>query len=215
MDNRQLLVEHDAGSVIINKDNTLISESFIYENTNTSTNKVMYVDCVLQKANTKNRNGRIYPKAILEREMNKYAESIKDGNAVSENGHPDSTVIDLNNIPHRVVKYWWDGDTVMGTLEILTSESYMKTGQGWLPGDKIAEYLKKGVKLGISSRGVGSVQSKGGVDYVQDDFELIGFDLVHSPSTIGAYLLTPKNSMSESKITKSNPLDNVLDKFLD
>jgi hypothetical protein len=148
----------------------------------------LLINCILQKANTQNRNGRVYPLDILKREIDKYQSLVKVGSAVGECNHPNEINIDLDNISHRIVKMWWEGDTVYGTIEIFISPSYIKDGIGWLVGDKIAEYLRREVRLGISSRGVGSVRTVNGKNYVQDDFELVCFDLVASPSTPDAYL---------------------------
>ena len=210
-----LLVEKDSGLITnINKDNNTLNEAYGLRVEKNS----MFVDCILQKANTENRNGRIYPKKLLEREVERYVEAINENRAGGESNHPDSTELDIKNIPHRVVKVWWDGDTLYGTLELMVSDSYLKGGNGWMPGDYIAELLKKNYKLGISSRGVGSLKTINGKNYVQDDFELICWDLVNSPSTPNAYLFTTNNkNMNESfeiKNKKNNKFNDKLSNFV-
>lgn len=134
---------------------------------------------VLQRANAKNQNGRIYPKPILQREAQKYLEMVNDRRAMGELDHPDSSVVNLNNVSHLVVEMGWINNDLVGMIEILPT-----------PSGKILEaLLKAGVKVGISSRGLGTVQeSAGGASEVQDDFELLAFDMVSNPSTHGAFM---------------------------
>jgi len=133
----------------------------------------------LQKAGEKNHNGRVYPRRVLEREVEKYQQIIKERRALGELDHPDSSVINLKNVCHNVVECHWEGDTVMGTIEILTTPS----------GNIARDLIKNNIRIGISSRGLGSTRqmSENTVE-VQDDFELLCFDLVSSPSTRGAYM---------------------------
>lgn len=133
---------------------------------------------ILQKGNTLNRNGRKYPIEILKREVDKYNQLVKERRALGELDHPDSAVVSLSNVSHLVTRMWWDGDTLHGEVEIIDTPS----------GDILKGLLRSGVMLGISSRGVGSVKSQSGADVVQEDFELIAFDFVSSPSTPGAYM---------------------------
>jgi hypothetical protein len=133
----------------------------------------------LQKFGEKNHNGRVYPEDVLRREVEKYQQIIKERRALGELDHPDSSVINLKNVSHNVTECHWDGDTVMGTIEVLTTPS----------GNIARELIKNNVRLGISSRGLGSVrQMNENTVEVQDDFELLCFDLVSSPSTRGAYM---------------------------
>lgn len=152
---------------------------------------------IFQKAEAKNGNGRRYPKEILLREANKYLEnSIKQNTSLGELDHPDSSIINLSNASHRVTGLWWENNDLMGELEILTTPS----------GNIAKELLKCGVTLGISSRGMGSVKQLGETVEVQDDFELLCFDLVSTPSTPGAYL----HKMNEGKIIQtSNRYDKI------
>lgn len=134
---------------------------------------------IIQAANTKNQNRRIYPKEILQREVENYQRAVREGRAVGEADHPESSTVSLKNISHVIREISWNGDSVMGKVEILPT-----------PCGKIVEALvDAGVKVGISSRGVGSTEKTNeGIDMVQDDYQLIAFDLVAEPSTPGAYL---------------------------
>jgi len=145
---------------------------------------------VLQKYNTPNRNGRVYPEKILKREAENYKKMIDKGTSLSELNHPESSLIDLDRVSHIITEVWWDGPVLMGKLKLLTSPGFHERGIVSTKGDMAANYLRQGVTLGISSRGVGSLKKVGEQNEVQDDFELICFDLVSSPSTPGAYLFS-------------------------
>jgi hypothetical protein len=147
---------------------------------------------VLQKYNTPNRNGRIYPEKILKREAENYKKMIQKGTSLSELNHPESSLIDLDRVSHIINEVWWEGPILMGKLKLLTSPGFHERGIVSTKGDMAANYLRQGVTLGISSRGVGSLKKVGEQNEVQDDFELICFDLVSSPSTPGAYLFLNK-----------------------
>jgi hypothetical protein len=146
---------------------------------------------ILQKANTLNRNGRVYPLDVLKREGKKYEELVKERRALGELDHPDSAIVSLANVSHLVTELWWEGDTLMGRVEIINTPS----------GDILKGLLRSGVMLGISSRGIGSVKHKQGQDIVQEDFELIAFDFVSSPSTPGAYLFKEGRQWGLKKLT--------------
>jgi hypothetical protein len=139
---------------------------------------------VLQRAEAKNQNGRVYPKNTLVREAKKYAEvNIAERRALGELDHPDSSVVNLNNASHNILEMHWKGDDLLGTVEVLSTPS----------GNILKELFKSGIKLGISSRGLGSVKEikeEDGDDTVevQPDFELIAFDFVSNPSTHGAFM---------------------------
>jgi len=148
-------------------------------------NGKLVVKGVLQRAEAKNQNGRIYPKETLMREAKKYSEvQIRERRALGELDHPDSSVVNLNNVSHNVLEMHWDGDDLVGTVEVL----------GTPAGNILKELFKSGIKLGISSRGLGSVKEMNEDDTVevQPDFELIAFDFVSNPSTHGAFL-SPTN----------------------
>jgi hypothetical protein len=139
----------------------------------------MRVKGKLQESEVKNGNGRVYPKEVLMREVEKYMEGpIKSNTAMGELDHPESTIVNLNNVSHNIKRVWWEGNDLMGELELLNT-----------PSGKIAqEIISAGIPLGISSRGMGSVRQIGETVEVQDDFELLCWDLVSVPSTPGAYM---------------------------
>tara|TARA_Y100001938_G_scaffold151137_1_gene246465 strand:+ start:4558 stop:5169 length:612 start_codon:yes stop_codon:yes gene_type:complete len=132
----------------------------------------------LQEAEVQNGNGRIYPKKILEREMKNYAMLIKDSRALGELDHPDDSIINLKNASHMVTDAWWDGNNVMGKVKVLNTPS----------GKILQQLVNDGVKLGISSRALGSVNESEGQTIVQEDLQLICFDFVSEPSTPNAYM---------------------------
>ena len=150
-------------------------------------NGKLVVKGVLQRAEAKNQNGRVYPREVLVKEAKKYAEiQIQERRALGELDHPDSSVVNLNNASHNVLEMHWKGDDLVGTVEVLSTPS----------GNILKELFKSGIKLGIASRGLGSVKEiyEDGQDAVevQPDFELIAFDFVSNPSTHGAFL-SPTN----------------------
>jgi len=156
------------------------------------------VQGVLQRAGAKNQNGRVYPKQILERECRRYQqEYIDQHRALGELDHPESSVVNLNNVSHNVLKIWWDGDDLKGAVQILET-----------PSGKILKALfAAGITLGISSRGLGSVKElrNEGVVEVQEDFELICWDFVSNPSTHGAFMRpTHMNESANKNSVKSN-----------
>ena len=168
-------------------------------------NKVLIVEGVIQRAEAPNQNERVYPKEILKREIDKYIEGpVREKRALGELDHPESSVVNLQNVSHNIIKCWWDGNDVMGRIEILST-----------PAGNIAKPLfAAGIRVGISSRGMGSVSENiaEGTVTVQDDFDLVCFDLVSNPSTHGAFV-SPKgralqegiaSSVSEYKYTNVN-----------
>ena len=158
-------------------------------------NGKLIVKGVLQRAEAKNQNGRVYPRNILVRESKKYDENfVKQNRALGELDHPDSSVVNLQNVSHNVKEMHFEGDNLVGTCEILTTPS----------GNILRELFKNGIKLGISSRGLGSVemvQEANGdtVSKVGDDFELIAFDFVSNPSTHGAFLHPMNESVNNQQ----------------
>ena len=148
---------------------------------------------VLQRAESKNQNGRIYPREVLMREAKKYAkEFIGQNRAMGELDHPESSVVNLANVSHNIKEMHWEGDNLLGTVEVLGTPS----------GNILTELFKSGIKLGISSRGMGSVEtvSEAGDEpsqEVQPDFELIAFDFVSNPSTHGAFMYPMKESVDK------------------
>lgn len=184
-----------------------------------NTNNSVLMTCILQKYDTENKNGRVYSKELLMREDKAYQELIQEGRALGQCDHPSDSTISLkgDEITHRVIKTWWEDNTLMGILEILTSDKFHADGSITCQGDFIANLLRKGVKIGISSRGVGSLKNIQGRNVVQDDFELICYDLVASPSTPGAFLYPDKSvSMNESVIpVKQNLVESKINDTLD
>ena len=166
-------------------------------------NKSLIVTGVLQRANAKNHNGRVYPRKILDREVKNYMMGpVKDNRAMGELDHPESSVINLQNVSHTVKKCWWEGDDVMGNVEILNTPA----------GNILKALFAAGITVGISSRGMGSVEenlSEGTVD-VQDDFELLCWDFVSTPSTHGAFMKpTINKNINEGKTIPEYKYTNV------
>ena len=183
---KTILIEEDAGYISPKHE---FNEKVIKESKNLMDHsKPFEFYAVLQKYNVPNRNGRIYPEKILKRESENYKKAIDKGTSLSELNHPESSLIDLDRVSHIINEIWWEGNVLMGKLKLLTSPGFHERGVCSTKGDLAANYLRQGVTLGISSRGVGSLKKVGEQNEVQDDFELICFDLVSSPSTPGAYL---------------------------
>lgn len=156
-------------------------------------NGVVLVKGVLQRADAQNQNGRVYPLEILQREVKKYQQLIKERRALGELDHPDSSVINLKNVSHNIKECGWDGNDVVGVVEILPTPS----------GNILKELLKAGIRLGISSRGMGSVENIGeGKVKVGEDFELLGWDFVSNPSTQGAFMETLNESVQKKVRTQ-------------
>jgi hypothetical protein len=189
---RGILIEMDAGYVSPSEMNNL---KFLQESKDFKDySKPFEFYAVLQKYDTPNRNGRIYPERILKRESENYKKNyIGRKTALSELNHPESSLIDLDRVSHIITDMWWDGNVLLGKLLLLTSPGFHERGIVSTKGDQAANLLRLGVTLGISSRGVGSLKKVGDRNEVQDDFELICFDLVSSPSTPGAYLFSDPN----------------------
>lgn len=179
--NKQLLVDYTLFEV---------SPRQINESLNNNGGRLI-VTGVLQRAEAKNQNGRIYPRNILMREATKYSESyIRERRALGELDHPDSSVVNLNNVSHNVLDMKFHGNDLVGTVEVLSTPA----------GNILKELFKSGIKLGISSRGMGSVkevmrEGENTVE-VQPDFELIAFDFVSNPSTHGAFLSPVNESVN-------------------
>ena len=172
-------------------------------------NGKVIVKGVLQRADTKNQNGRVYPKEILMREAKKYFQNfIGQKRAMGELDHPESSVVNLSNVSHNITEMDWNGDDLVGTVEVLSTPS----------GNILKELFKSGIKLGISSRGMGSVESvnEGEAQEVQDDFELIAFDFVSNPSTHGAFMYPMHESVDHSiaRDTKYGKVEAVINDIM-
>lgn len=134
---------------------------------------------IIQKSNTQNQNKRIYPSAVLRREIENYQKAVRENRAVGELDHPESSSVSLDRVSHVIREMWWDGDNVMGRVEVLNTPK----------GQVLQSLLESGITIGISSRGVGSTEKTNeGTDVVQDDYQIVTFDIVSEPSTPGAYL---------------------------
>jgi hypothetical protein len=156
-------------------------------------NGTYLVKGILQRAGAPNQNHRRYPKEILERECKRYEQLIKERRALGELDHPDSPVINLKNVSHNIREIGWDGDDVIGVVEILSTPS----------GNILRELLKNNIRLGISSRGLGSVKElMDGTLMVQEDFELVGWDFVSNPSTHGAFMAPMNESKQWAKVAE-------------
>ena len=172
-----------------------ISPSQLTENVNKESGNLL-VEGILATAEVKNGNGRYYSRGLWDREMDKYNELIEQRRSMGELDHPESTVINLKNVSHLISEYWWDGDNVMGKIEILPTPS----------GNILKELIKSGVTVGVSSRGMGSLEeNRMGVLEVQDDFELLCWDFVSTPSNPGSYMAT----LNEGKNTFTYDYSNV------
>ncbi len=205
MGNKQLLIEHGCGHTIT------IEQDILTESVGSDGVYRLVVKALLQRANALNRNGRVYPFDVLNREVKKYQELVDESNSFAELDHPESASISLRHdaVSHLVKSMWWEGDALYGTLEIITSPGYVDHGGLYCAGDHIANMLKRSYKIGLSSRGLGSVKNIGGKNIVQNDFELIGFDLVSSPSTKGGYLsYDPNGLVIKEETTKSGIIIN-------
>jgi hypothetical protein len=152
--------------------------------------KPFVVSAVFQKFGLENANGRIYPESVLKREVERYQKLIQDRAAIGECNHPSESVIDLSRTAINITELHWEGHTLVGRMEIIISEGFRKYGIISCQGDQVANLLLNGIKIGVSSRGLGTVTNKMGTLYVADDYEIICWDVVSSPSTNGAYIST-------------------------
>jgi hypothetical protein len=150
----------------------------------------------LQEADVQNGNGRVYPRKIMEREVKKYAEAVNDNRALGELDHPESSVINLANVSHMVTEVWMEGPAVMGKIKVLNTPA----------GQILRSLVECGVKTGISSRGMGSVTETMGKTIVEDDFQLICFDIVSEPSTPNAFMALSENRLMNEQVQRSNKI---------
>jgi hypothetical protein len=189
-DNRQLLVEYRAFEV---------SKEQLDESLRKGNGELIVSGILTKRDESKNQNGRIYPREVLEREIEKYKKNFIDQyRALGELDHPESSIVNLKNASHNIIEVWWDNDNLMGKVKVLTTPS----------GNILKELFKCGVKIGISSRALGSV-SKVNEDtlMVQEDLELICFDFVSNPSCPGAFL-SPASALMEGVSKNKNTLPN-------
>ena len=167
---------------------------------------VFEVEGIMQRALAENQNGRIYKKDLLAREAKKYvSEFVKKGNAFGELDHPETPVVSLKNASHVVKDLWWDGNDLMGRVELLNTPA----------GNIVKEIIKAGHTIGISSRGTGSVQQTNeGQLEVQPDFELVCWDFVSNPSTHGAFMNPISLQEGKAQVSKYSNLDSIINDIL-
>ena len=217
---KSILIEYDAGYISPKDNREFISEMNKLAKGEKIIEEPLLVYAVMQKYDVENKNGRIYPEPILRREAENYVKIIKENRAFGEADHPESSIVAISRISHNVTDLWWEGNVLMGKLEIIMSPGFVNKGIISCEGDRIANYLRKGYKIGVSSRGVGSLSKENGKNIVQDDFEIICWDIVTSPSTPGSWIYDDKPSteqqMSESEEKKDKDLlIDSIDNFLD
>ena len=159
----------------------------------------------LQEADVQNGNGRVYPHRVLMREMKNYQKLVQEKRALGELDHPEDSVINLKNASHMVTDVWWDQKNVMGKVKVLDTPS----------GGILKSLVDSGVKLGISSRGMGSVTESAGQTVVEDDFQLICFDFVSEPSTPNAFMMQEAKNFNNHVFTKADRINRLLNEVLD
>ena len=158
----------------------------------------------LQEADVENGNGRIYPHKVIMREVQNYQKLVKENRALGELDHPDDSVINLKNASHLVTDIWMENKSVMGKVKVLNTPS----------GEVLKSLVESGVKLGISSRGIGSVQENNNSVVVQEDFQLICFDFVSEPSTPNAFMMREAKDYSNNVFTKADRINRLLNEVL-
>ena len=159
----------------------------------------------LQEADVQNGNGRVYPHRVLMREMKNYQKLVQERRALGELDHPEDSVINLKNASHMITEVWWDNKSVMGKVRVLNTPS----------GKILQELVNDGVKLGISSRGMGSVTENSGRTIVEDDFQLICFDFVSEPSTPNAFMMQEAKNFKNQVFTKADRINRLLNEVLE
>ena len=164
----------------------------------------MILSGIMQKADTVNGNGRIYPHKVLMKEVENYGKLVKERRALGELDHPEDSVINLKNASHLVTEIWWRDTDVMGKVKVLDTPS----------GKVLQELVKSGVSLGISSRGMGSVREDQNQTIVEDDFQLICFDFVSEPSTPGAFMMKEAREYQNKVFTKADRINRLLNEVL-
>lgn len=215
-----LLIEHDGYISMDNVKIQQIKESISNHDGDWYCPNPFIVDAVFQKYDIENANGRIYPEAVLKREVEKYQVRIRERRALGECNHPSDSVIDLGRISHNIIELHWEGRTLVGKIELNLSQGYVRHGICSTLGDTVANLLLNGYKIGVSSRGVGSVENKYGKMIVGDDFEIICWDVVCDPSTPNAYIgkmeelqqyVETKEHMGDVITEKINKIKKILD----
>ena len=216
-----LLIEHDGYISIDCGDNKKLFEEI---NSNTEDDfhcpRHFIVSAVFQKYGVENANGRIYPEHVLKKEVERYMTKINESRAIGELNHPSESVIDLSRVAMNIIELHWEGRTLVGKLELITSPGFRKYGIISNQADQAANLLLSGIKIGVSSRGLGTVTNKMGVLYVSHDYEIVCWDIVGDPSTPQAWI-TPEDNIPQQYIeSKENDgskskLFEDLEKFAD
>ena len=192
--NRQVLIETQLFKPV----GTLLTEGKLSERGNP------IVEGILATAEVKNGNGRYYSKELWEREIGKYMELVKENRAMGELDHPESQVVNLKNVSHNISDVWWDGDNVMGKIEILPTPS----------GNILKALIESGITCGVSSRGMGSLEQRGDIMEVQDDFELLCWDFVSTPSNPGSYMNVIKEGLDASNLDRYSKVNSIITEIL-
>jgi len=170
----------------------------------TSERGLPLVEGILATAEVKNGNGRYYSKDLWEREIDKYQNLVREHRAMGELDHPDSTVINLQNVSHNIADMWWDGNNVMGKIEILPTPA----------GNILKALVESGITVGVSSRGMGSLEDRGGILEVQDDFELLCWDFVSTPSNPDSFMHLIKEGLDFTSQNKYSKVNSILQEIL-
>ena len=165
----------------------------------------MILSGIMQKADTQNGNGRVYPMEVLQREVQNYSKLVKERRALGELDHPEDSVINLSKASHMVTAIWMEGNDVKGKIKVLNTPS----------GQVLQELVKANVNVGISSRGMGSVSESAGQTIVEDDFQLICFDMVSEPSTPGAFMMKEAKQFNNKVFTKADRINRLLNEVLE
>lgn len=165
----------------------------------------MILSGIMQKADTQNGNGRVYPMEVLTREVKNYSKLVKERRALGELDHPEDSVINLTKASHMVTAIWMEGKDVKGKIQVLNTPS----------GQVLQELVKANVNVGISSRGMGSVSESAGQTIVEDDFQLICFDMVSEPSTPGAFMMKEAKDYQNKVFTKADRINRLLNEVLE
>tara|TARA_R110002020_G_scaffold123882_2_gene280698 strand:- start:8 stop:613 length:606 start_codon:yes stop_codon:yes gene_type:complete len=162
------------------------------------------VEGILATCEVKNGNGRYYSRDLWDREMEKYKELIDENRAVGELDHPEDSVVNLRNVSHNITDYWWDGDNIMGKIEILPTPS----------GNILKALIDSGITVGVSSRGMGSLKPMGEVQEVQDDFQLLCWDFVSTPSNPGSFMHLVKEGLNVDTTNTYTKVNSVITEIL-
>jgi hypothetical protein len=218
------LIERDAGYISLDDPRNVKAINELNSGFGDTESGVKIVDrlkvfAVFQKYGIENANGRIYPEQILKKQVDIYQEKINDRRSYGELNHPDSVTIDGDRLAFGITKLWWEGHTLVGEIELILSPGFVKYGVISCVGDKVANYLRLDWKIGVSSRGLGSVEKDrfSGKYIVQDDFEITCWDIVTDPSTPGSYIGAQMNDLTqyvENKVSDKNKIIEGLNKFL-